>query len=157
MAELSQKELDERVATTKRFRSLLLKQREKFREYLAVLEKQQNAIENENTETIFSYAELGEQVVQSIASLQKVIAPMSELRALSASSEREKKSVGDIQNELERLQTAVLAQNEKNKALLRVHIAQTQAQIKKIRNPYRASKSVYAQKQPLGSLVEVNA
>ena len=38
--ELTQAELDERVAILKRFRTLLEKQREKFQEYLKVLEKQ---------------------------------------------------------------------------------------------------------------------
>lgn len=156
MAELSQNELDERVAAAKRFRSLLLEQREKFREYLALLERQQNSIENENTEALLSYTELGREVVQGIASLQKVIAPMSSLCALSAEDESGGKSVGDIQSELERLQKSVLAQNEKNKALLRVHIAQVREQLQNFRNPYRASKSVYAQKA-VGSLVEVNA
>ena len=42
MEELSNQELEERVAILKRLRFLLEQQRSKFKEYLTVLEKQQN-------------------------------------------------------------------------------------------------------------------
>ena len=48
MAEITQEELNERVALLRRFRSLLEEQRGKFREYLTVLEKQQDSITSEN-------------------------------------------------------------------------------------------------------------
>ena len=38
MAELTQQELDERVALLRKFRSVLEQQRNKFQEYLTVLE-----------------------------------------------------------------------------------------------------------------------
>ena len=46
MKEFSQKEIDERVAVLKRFKILLETQRNKFQEYLNVLEKQESSIEN---------------------------------------------------------------------------------------------------------------
>ena len=45
--EITQKELDERVALLHRLKSLLEQQRSKFREYLNVLEKQQDSIAKE--------------------------------------------------------------------------------------------------------------
>ena len=45
MEEISQAELDERVAILRKFRALLEQQRKKFQEYLAVLEKQEHSIE----------------------------------------------------------------------------------------------------------------
>ena len=79
MAEITQEELNERVAILRRFRSLLEEQRGKFREYLNVLEKQQDSITTENPESLLAHTELEQQVVKSIASLQKVIVPMSKM------------------------------------------------------------------------------
>ena len=56
MEKITQEELNERVAILKRFRSLLEQQRNKFREYLTVLEKQQDSINDENTEKLVKQA-----------------------------------------------------------------------------------------------------
>ncbi|MBQ9495800.1 MAG: flagellar biosynthesis protein FlgN [Treponema sp.] len=159
MAKISQQELDERVALLKRFRTLLVQQREKFREYLAVLEQQQKSIIAENTELLLAHTELEQQVVAGIASMQKVIVPLSEMYASvqHAVAPQETAAVESIQAELTSLQSKVLAQNETNRNLLRVHIAQIQQQMKQLKNPYQGNRSVYAQKQTVGALVEVNA
>ena len=71
MAELNltQEEIDERIAILKRFRKLLEEQRNKFREYLDVLEKQQSAIENGDTDAMLAHTELEQQIVANIGSL----------------------------------------------------------------------------------------
>ena len=58
MAEITQQELDERVALLRKFRSLLEQQRNKFQEYLNVLEKQQDSITSQNTESLIAHTEL---------------------------------------------------------------------------------------------------
>ena len=74
--ELTQAEIDERTAILRRFRSLLEQQREKFREYLLVLESQSKVIQEENTESLLAHTELEQQIASHIISLQKVIKPM---------------------------------------------------------------------------------
>ena len=159
MQELSQNEIDERVAVLKRFKTLLVQQRDKFREYLSVLEKQQTSIEKENTDALIAHTELEQQVVSNIAGLQKVIVPMSEMYSAIRSSApaNETLALESIQKDLAHLQSQVLAQNEKNRSMLRVHIANIQSQMERIKNPYRGNRSVYAQKQSVGSFVEVQA
>ena len=159
MQKLSQNEIDERVAVLKRFKTLLVQQRDKFREYLSVLEKQQTSIEEENTDALIAHTELEQQVVSNIAGLQKVIVPMSEMySAIRSSAEADETlALESIQKDLAHLQSQVLAQNEKNRSMLRVHIANIQSQMERIKNPYRGSRSVYAQKQSVGSFVEVQA
>ena len=159
MQELSQNEIDERVAVLKRFKTLLVQQRDKFREYLSVLEKQQTSIEEENTDALIAHTELEQQVVSNIAGLQTVIVPMSEMYSAIRSSApaNETLALESIQKDLAHLQSQVLAQNEKNRSMLRVHIANIQSQMERIKNPYRGSRSVYAQKQSVGSFVEVQA
>ena len=115
MAEISQHELEERVAILKRFRSLLEQQKKKFQEYLNILEKQQDSIDSEDTKALAIHTELGQEVASGIANLQKVIVPMSEIyKAVSAkNSSEENESVEKIQADLTRLQNEVLEQNQK--------------------------------------------
>ena len=79
MEKITQEELNERVALLKKFRSLLEQQRNKFREYLSVLEKQQDSINDENTEKLLAHTEIEQQVVQNLSNLQKVIVPMTKM------------------------------------------------------------------------------
>ena len=159
MAEITQQELDERVALLRKFRGLLEQQRNKFREYLNVLEKQENSITSENAETLIAHTELEQQVVKNIANLQKVIIPMAKMYKASVPMAHtdEELSINKIQNELNDLQSKVLKQNEINRDLLRGHIESIRAQIQNFKNPYKNARSVYAQPQRVATLVEVEA
>jgi hypothetical protein len=134
-------------------------QRNKFREYLKVLEQQEHSIETENSEALIMHTELEQEVVKGIANLQKVIIPMSELYKSSSSSDGNisDSAVNELQKDLSTLQNKVLAQNEKNRELLRTHMTQIKTQIEQFKNPYRNVKSVYAQKVTAGNFVEVEA
>ncbi len=160
--ELSQEELNERVEILRRFRTLLEQQRGKFQEYLNVLEKQQDSISSENPESLIAHTELEQQVVKNIANLQKVILPMSRMyksvyNTAENMPEEQTKSIEKLQSELNDLQSKVLKQNEINRDLLRIHIDNIRTQIQNFKNPYKNARSVYAQKQPVASLVEINA
>lgn len=157
MAEISQEELNERLAILRRFRSLLEEQKKKFQDYLEVLEKQENSIENDNTDVLVAHAEIETEISRNIKSLQKVIVPISEMysRNISGIREADRKSVEEIQENLDRLQEKVLKQNAKNRELLRTHIAQIRKQIDGFKNPYRNVSSVYAKKVAQGNFVAV--
>ena len=136
MAEISQEELNERVAILRKFRSLLEQQREKFREYLKVLEKQETSIEKEDSEKLLAHTELEQQVLSNIMNLQKVIVPMSEIYQ-KKNSNKDEASVIEIQNDLAELQHKVLLQNQKNRELLKTHIVEIRRQIDSLKNPYK--------------------
>lgn len=159
MEEITQEELNERVEILKKLRALLEMQRNKFKEYLKVLEQQEHSIETENSEALIMHTELEQEVVKGIANLQKVIIPMSELYKSSSSSDGNisDSAVNELQKDLSTLQNKVLAQNEKNRELLRTHMTQIKTQIEQFKNPYRNVKSVYAQKVTAGNFVEVEA
>jgi len=159
MAELTQQELDERVALLRKFRSLLEQQRSKFQEYLTVLEKQQDSITKENPESLIAHTELEQQVVKNIANLQKVIVPMSKMykQSVPMAHTSEEAGISQIQNELNDLQNRVLKQNQINRDLLRDHIESIRNQIQNFKNPYKNARSVYAQPQRVASFVEVEA
>ena len=158
MAEITQEELNERVALLRRFRSLLEEQRGKFREYLTVLEKQQDSITSENPENLLAHTELEQQVVKSIANLQKVIVPMSKMYSAvgNKTPAAEDAEITKIQNDLSDLQDKVLKQNAINRDLLRVHIEQL-SQIANFKNPYKNNRSVYANvhAQAVATMVQV--
>ena len=156
MEEISNQELEERVALLKKFRSLLQQQRDKFREYLNVLEKQENSITNENADALLAHTELEQQVVSNIMNLQKVIVPMSDLYKAHGGDQKEA-SIASLQNDLSSLQDKVLAQNKRNRDLLKSHIASIRTQIASFRNPYKSRRSIYAEKSGNGSLVMVEA
>ena len=158
MAEITQEELNERVAILRRFRSLLEEQRGKFREYLTVLEKQQDSITAENPESLLAHTELEQQVVKNIANLQKVIVPMAKMyHAGSSSPAAEDAEITKLQNDLSDLQDKVLKQNAINRDLLRLHIEQLRSQISGFKNPYKNNRSVYAnvQQHAVATMVQV--
>lgn len=161
MAELSKEELDERVAILRRFRKLLEQQRNKFQEYLTVLESQQGKIEAEDAESIAAHTELENQIVKNLASLQKVIVPMQGMyqAIVPCVPVADNASVEQLQLDLANLQKQVLAQNERNRTLLKSQMGKIKTQITNLnlRNPYRGRNSVYAEKAAVGSVIEFNA
>lgn len=154
--ELTQAEIDERTAILRRFRSLLEQQRDKFREYLRVLESQSKMIQEENTQSLLAHTELEQQIASHIISLQKVIKPMELMY-----QERISKGQGDVadipvlQADLERLQRQVLERNQSNRNLLKLYMSQIKERMSTVTNPYRHNKSVYAQSAQVASMVNI--
>ena len=159
--QLSKEELDERVAILKRFRKLLEQQRNKFQEYLMVLESQEGKIELEDGDSIAAHTELENQIVKNLASLQKVIVPMQGMyqAIMPGVPVADNASVEQLQLDLASLQKQVLAQNERNRSLLQAHMGKIKNQLNNINimNPYRGRTSVYAEKAAVGSIIEYNA
>ena len=159
--ELTKEELDERIAILKRFRQLLEQQRNKFQEYLQVLESQEGKIEIEDGDSIVAHTELENQIVKNLASLQKVIVPMQGMykAIMPKVSSAENASVEQLQLDLANLQKQVLAQNERNRNLLQSQMNKIKNQLGNInlRNPYRGRSSIYAEKTAVGSVIEFNA
>ena len=107
------------------FRTLLEQQRAKFREYLNVLELQEGKINAEDAEALMTHSELEAQIVAGISSLQKVIVPMQNLYSSSKAASynpADAVPVELLQKDLSDLQSKVLAQNEKNRQLLREYL-----------------------------------
>lgn len=155
---ITQEELDERVAVLKKFRELLEKQRAKFQEYLFLLEKQEGSISSEDADALITHSNLQNQIVDSISSLQKVIDPMQKLyEKASSSSPADAASIEKIKQNLDSLQTKVLEQNKKNQEMLKTHMNGVRTQILNLNNPYKGRKSIYAEKQQSGSLVQIDA
>jgi len=140
--DLTEQELNERIAVLTRLRKLLIKQREKFREYLEVLEKQEATFNSETvpeTDILLAHTELEQQIVGNIQNLQKVIKPIDAMYHDTEASE-----IPELKADLSKLQNQVLQQNNKNRELLKSHISSIRSQIVNFKNPYKGKRSVYA-------------
>ena len=124
---ISEDELNERVALLKRFKELLEKQRQKFKDYLSVLENQETVIKNEDTEALLVHTEIEQQIVANIQNLQKVIDPIEQMYIASGLDSEIVGASGEIptlKTDLVKLQQEVLNQNSKNRELLKSQMNQ---------------------------------
>ncbi len=142
--ELSQAELDQRVLVLKRFRELLVRQREKFNSYLDVLSRQKSDIENGDVDDLVAHVEVEQSIVAEIFAVQKVIDPLEDMyRAAYRGAEPD--GISDLKSTLALLKDEVVAKNEENRALLKQRMEMLRHQIMQISNPYTKKKSVYAE------------
>lgn len=140
---LSQNELDQRVAILRRFRELLLEQREKFHNYLTLLDHQQKAIETDNVDALVQHVEAEQAIVADIFALQKVIDPLEDMyRAAYQGAEPE--WMPELKTTINSLKTEVISRNEANRKLLKQHMEMLRHEIMSINNPYTKKKSIYA-------------
>jgi hypothetical protein len=149
-------ELAQRVAILKRFKTLLTQQRDRFRSYLDLLDKQQNVIEAGSAEDLLTYVEIEEKIVADIFSIQKVIDPLEEMYYTVISGRSPQKApakfesandlaasqdeVPSLKASLEKLKSEAVIRSTKNKELLSKRMLELRQEIKILRNnPYAAS------------------
>jgi hypothetical protein len=143
-------ELAQRVAVLKRFKTLLSQQRDRFRSYLDLLDKQQSVIESGGTEDLLNYVEIEEKIVTDIFSIQKVIDPLEEMynslistAAVPMQKSAEKSETPDevhgLKASLEKLKNEAVIRSTKNRELLSKRMLELRLEIKALRNnPYAA-------------------
>jgi len=132
-------ELTHRVAVIKRFKTLLTQQRDRFRSYLNLLEKQQNVIEAGSAEDLLSYVEIEEKIVADIFSIQKVIDPLEEMyhSVTSKKVPLQTDEVPSLKASLENLKTEAVIRSTRNKELLSKRMVELRSEITELRNnPY---------------------
>jgi hypothetical protein len=149
--EIDSVELAQRVAILRRFKTLLTQQRDRFRSYLNLLEKQQSVIEKGSPEELLNYVEIEEKIVADIFSIQKVIDPLEEMYYTVTAGEKQqaKKAetpssgqdeVPGLKASLEKLKSEAVIQSTKNKELLSKRTLELRSEIKALRNnPYAAN------------------
>jgi len=133
------------VAVLKRFRELLMAQRDRFRSYLEALDKQKKTIETGTAEDLIQQVELEEHIVTDIFSIQKVIDPLEELYdslsppapPLPMEGKAPEEEVPRLKAALEDLKSEAIRRSERNKGLLSQRMEELRGEIKSLRaNPY---------------------
>ena len=156
---VSETELRERVVVLRRFRELLLQQRERFRTYLASLEKQQAAIESGNAQEILAHVELEEQIVADLFSIQKVIDPLEDLYNSTAGSAASVSPADDvlvIKNSLDDLKHQAAARFAHNRELLSLRMADIRTEITSLRdNPFTKASRSRSSSSATASLIDI--
>jgi hypothetical protein len=133
--DLSSEEVAQRVSILKRFRELLSQQRDKFHEYLSVLDKEKDDIENGSTDDLLTHVELEEKIVGNIFSIQKVIDPLEAM--YKASFPQRESEVPNLKAALQDLQTEAATRSKRNKDLLSKRMIELRSEIKLMKgNPY---------------------
>lgn len=137
--------LDQRVRILKRLRRMLLAQRDKFRQYLGILEHEERAILERDVDRLTRHIEIEQGIVREIFALQKVIGPLDDLyREAFPDGENE---IPPLRESLRHLQEQVLKRNEMNRNLLREKMDHLREQIDQLRIP-KAKKSPYGKTPP---------
>ncbi|MDR2631489.1 MAG: flagellar biosynthesis protein FlgN [Spirochaetaceae bacterium] len=145
---VSSEEITQRVAVLKRFRELLLEQRSRFRQYVEVLDKQKDVIEQGNAGDLISHVELEERILGDIFSIQKVIEPLEYMyRAAFPREEAEEnaREVPELRSVVEELKTEAAARMKRNKELLSARMTQIRSELKSLQgNPFVRRSSIHA-------------
>jgi hypothetical protein len=151
---LSEEEVTQRVEILKRFRELLVSQRDRFREYLEVLDKQKDVIEGGSADDLTAHVELEEKIVADIFSIQKVIDPLEDMYRAAYPEKAGTNHLGSdadgppeiptLKSALDSLKIEAAARMERNKDLLSRRMTEIRTEIKTLRkNPYTKGRSVY--------------
>jgi len=107
-----------RVAVLKRFRRLLLQQRDRFNGYADLLERQEAAIASGSGDSILAHAELESRIVEDIFAIQRVIDPLEEMYRAVARPGSGDDGIPELKVSLDRMRDHVREHSEKNRRLL---------------------------------------
>ena len=156
-SELSSLEVERRVAILRRFRELLSQQRDRFYQYLDVLDKQKNVIESGSPDDLLVHVELEEKIISDIFAIQKVIDPLEEMYKAhySASAVRQLSSdrakseeiseLPSLRSALEELRSEAVIRSEQNRELLALRMEELRKEMKTLRaNPYAIHRSAFS-------------
>jgi len=152
---ISDSELAQRVAVIKRFKDLLVQQCERFRSYLAVLDRQQLLIGIDSADEIIAHVELEEQIVADIFSIQKVIDSM-EVMYNSTGPYLPANDVLELKATLEELRIQAAVRSGQNRDLLSSRMEEINRDIQAIKNnPFMSTVRFSLYQNAAPSLVDI--
>lgn len=152
--ELTAEQIEERKAVLRRFRALLEQQREKFREYLQVLNSQADMIEQENVEALVAHTEIEQNIITELYTIQKVINPLEDMYR-TVHPETPESDIPHLQSDLAALRTQVLTKNEENRELLKSRMQQLRQKITTARTGYGSTRGIYASDAQSASMIDI--
>jgi len=151
-------ELAQCAAVIKRYKELLVQQRERFRSYLVVLDRQQLLIGNGSADAIAAHVELEEQIVASIFSIQKAIDPLEVMynNAGDAGPYLPANDVPELKAALEDLKTQAAVRARRNRDLLSGRMEKIYTEIQALKNnPFISNARYSLYQNTASSLVDI--
>lgn len=128
---LTPQEKNQRVAVLKKLKSTLEGQRQKFFNYLQVLDAERTTIEAGDAAVLVEQVQMEESIVAEIFTFQKVIDPLEDLYKQSYPESDE--DVLHLKNSLESLKTQVQEKNKQNRQLLSVRMSELRQELQNLR------------------------
>jgi len=104
------------AAVVRRLREMLLRQRERFQQYLAILEQEEKDIRDGDAEKLLTHVELEQSVIADISTLRRVIVPLEGL--YQAAYPEPETTIPPLARTLEKMGAQVVERNSRNRALL---------------------------------------
>jgi len=156
---IDQDELDRRSAVLRRLREHFLAQRNRFQDYLSLLDEEKDSIERGDSGLLERQVEMESVIVGEIFAFQKVIDPLerlySELVVPSSAVEADE-DIPALRESLSKLKDNVLRSNERNQQLLKERMVEIQGSIEQIRIPSRKV-SPYGASSGAPSMIDLGA
>lgn len=150
---LAPEELARRVGLLKKLKQNLLLQREKFQNYMKVLDAEKDSIENDQMDHLETQVKIEESLVLEIHQFQKVIDPLEEVLHHSYPQENDTEVV-EIKTSLENLRQQVLEKNQSNRKLLSTRMDEVRGEILRLR-PKNRGKNPYGSSSQVSTLVDI--
>jgi hypothetical protein len=124
------------AAVINRYRELLVRQRDRFQNYLVILEKQRDSIPTANTDELIARVELEERAVAEILSVQKVLDPMEKMcnASLYLTGGEFPEDIPAFEAALEVLKRQAVALSSHNRDLLAARMAVIRCEINILKN-----------------------
>ncbi len=155
---LDQDELDRRSAVLRRLREHFLAQRNRFQDYLSLLDEEKDSIERGDGRLLERQVEMESTIVGEIYAFQKVIDPLEQLYSelvVPSSVPEAEEDIPALRDSLSKLRDKVLLSNERNQQLLKERMTEIQGSIEQIRIPSRKGSPYGASDAP--SMIDLGA
>lgn len=150
---VAQEEVERRVKLLKKLKENLLKQRDKFQNYMKVLDAEKDSIEQDQIEHLQTQVKIEENLVLEIHNFQKVIDPIEDVLQQAYPHEHDSE-VTEIKVSLENLRQQVLDKNQTNRKLLSSKMGEVRTEILRLR-PLVRGKSLYGSSNQVSTLVDI--
>lgn len=156
-ASIDQDELDRRSAVLRRLREHFLAQRDRFQDYLSLLDEEKDSIERGDARLLERQVEMESVIVGEIFAFQKVIDPLEQLYSelVPSSTLEPEEEIPALRDSLSKLKDNVLRSNERNQQLLKERMTEIQGSIEQIRIPSRKASPYGASGAP--SMIDLGA
>jgi hypothetical protein len=132
-----------------RKKELLEAEVKEMRVYASLLDKQKQAIDAGNFDAALAYSDNEAQILGRIADYRKIT-------PVTGENEDTEEEITKLLADLRELQANTEAQNAQNRELLKIQLADTQAQLDALKNPYRNTRSIYADNDG-GTKIQIEA
>lgn len=130
----------------RQIRTNLMKQREKLRDYLKVLEFQKEDIVEEDADKLIEHIRLESEVIDELNSLKKIMTPLEEM--YMASPYKKETDLFTLKDTIQNLSQRVTGISDDNKKLLDDIIEKQKLKLKNVSRRKGFTNTVYATSQP---------